>query len=91
MQTFVTFRPQWTSETQAGSLTPVIAGLAVSVSPITAVPPGVRTLSFGDTLPPLGECGILLMRAREPRQPVTDALANHIRDTFRAELERTAA
>lgn len=85
------FRIAYTSETQAGSLTPVVAGLAVSVSPVTAVPPGVRALPFGDTLPPLGEAGILLLRAPEPRQPVTDALAAHIRDTFRAELERTAA
>jgi len=85
------YRVAYTSETQAGTLTPVIAGLAVSISPITAVPPGVRVLPAGDSLPPLGEAGILLMRAREPRQPLTDALATHIRDTFRAELERPAA
>jgi DNA-binding transcriptional LysR family regulator len=85
------YRVAYTSETQAGSLTPVIAGLAVSVSPITAVPPGVRVLPAGESLPPLGDAGILLMRAREPRQPLTDALAAHIRDTFRAELERPAA
>ena len=85
------YRVAYTSETQAGCLTPVVAGLAVSVSPITAVPPGVRVMPSGDSLPPLGEAGILLMKAREPRQPVTDALVAHIRDTFRAELERPAA
>jgi len=82
------FRVAYTSETQAGSLTPVVAGLAVSVSPAMVVPAGVRVLSSGDSLPPLGDVGILLLRAREPRQPVTDALAAHIRDTFMAELER---
>ncbi len=85
------YRIAYTSETQAGTLTPVIAGLAVTIAPITAVPPGVRVLPPGDSLPPLGDAGILLMRAREPRQPLTDALATHIRDTFRAELERPAA
>ena len=82
------YRVAYMSETQAGTLTPVVAGLAVSVSPITAVPPGVRVLPPGDPLPPLGDAGILLMQARESRQPVTDALAAHIRDTFRSELER---
>jgi DNA-binding transcriptional LysR family regulator len=84
------YRIAYTSETQAGCLTPVVAGLAVSVSPITAVPPGVRVLPPGE-LPIQGDVGILLMRGREPRQPATDALAAHIRDTFRAELERPAA
>jgi len=85
------YRIAYMSETQAGTLTPVVAGLAVSVSPLTAVPPGVRVLPPGDPLPVLGDAGILLMKAREPRQPVTDALAAHIRDTFRAELERPVA
>jgi DNA-binding transcriptional LysR family regulator len=85
------YRVAYTSETQAGSLTPVMAGLAVSVATATSVPPGVRVLPAGDFLPALGDAGILLMRAREPRQPLTDALAAHIRDSFRAELERPAA
>jgi molybdate transport repressor ModE-like protein len=85
------YRIAYTSETQAGCLTPVIAGLAVSVSPATAVPRGVRVAPAGELLPPLADAGILLMRAREPRQPLTDALAAHIRDSFRAELERPAA
>lgn len=82
------YRIAYTSETQAGTLTPVIAGLAVTIAPATVVPQGVRVLPPGDSLPPLGDVGILLMQAREPRQPLTDALAAHIRDTFRAEMER---
>jgi len=82
------YRVAYISETQAGTLTPVVAGLAVSVSPSTAVPPGVRVLPPGDPLPVLGDAGILLVQAHDARQPVTDALASHIRDTFRAELER---
>jgi hypothetical protein len=82
------YRIAYTSDTQAGTLTPVIAGLAVTISPAPVVPAGVRILPPGDSLPALGEAGILLMQAREPRQPLTDALAAHIRDTFRAEIER---
>jgi DNA-binding transcriptional LysR family regulator len=82
------YRVAYTSETQAGTLTPVVAGLAVTVSPVTIMPPGVRQMPPGESLPPLGEAGILLMKGHDPRQPVTDALAAHIRETFRAEMER---
>jgi DNA-binding transcriptional LysR family regulator len=82
------YRIAYISETQAGTLTPVVAGLAVTVSPATAVPPSVRVLPPGDSLPTLGEAGIMLLKAQDPRQPVTDALAAHIKDTFRSELER---
>lgn len=82
------YRIAYISETQAGTLTPVVAGLAVTVAPITVVPHGVRVLPPGDTLPALGDVGIMLLKAREARQPLTDALASHIRETFRAEMER---
>ncbi len=82
------YRIAYTSETQAGTLTPVVAGLAVTISPVTTVPPGVRVLPAGEALPKLGDAGILLLKSREARQPLTDALAAHIRDSFGAELER---
>jgi DNA-binding transcriptional LysR family regulator len=80
------YRIAYTSATLAGTHAPVLAGLAVTVSPLTWLPEGLRALQAGEALPALGETGILLLKARAPRQPVTDALAAHINDTFRAEL-----
>jgi DNA-binding transcriptional LysR family regulator len=82
------YRVAYTSETQAGTLTPVLAGLAVTVSPITVMPAGLRALPASDPLPPLPDVGILLLRADDRRQPATEALAAHIQETFRAELKR---
>ena len=82
------YRVAYTSETQAGTLTPVLAGLAVTVSPVTLMPPGLRALPTGEALPGLPDVGILLLQSRERRQPATEALASHILETFRAELKR---
>jgi molybdate transport repressor ModE-like protein len=84
------YRMAYVAQTQSGTLTPVLAGLAVTVSPITWLPEGLRRLPPGETLPPLPETGILLLKAREPQQPVTDALAEHIVETFRGETRRVA-
>ncbi len=84
------YRIAYSAQTHAGTLTPVLAGLAVTVSPITRLPEGVRALPVGDPLPKLPNTRILLLKSREPRQPVTDALAAHIIDTFRNETLRTA-
>lgn len=82
------YRIAYTSATLAGTHAPVLAGLAVTISPITWLPEGLRALQADEALPALPEAGILLLKAREPRQPVTDALASHIIDTFHAELQR---
>ena len=82
------FRVAYRSETQAGSLTPVLAGLAVTVSPMTLLPAGLRFLQPGEFLPPLPETTILLLKGRDARQPLTDALGAHIMATFEAELMR---
>jgi len=82
------YRVAYTSETQAGTLTPVLAGLAVTVSPVTLMPAGLRALPAGDPLPVLPDVGILLLQARERHQPAVAALASHIVETFRAELKR---
>lgn len=81
-------RIAYTSATLAGTHAPVLAGLAATVSPITWLPEGLRALQPGETLPPLPETSIILLKAREPRQPVSDALAAHIVETFHAELAR---
>jgi DNA-binding transcriptional LysR family regulator len=82
------YRIAYTSETQAGTLTPVLAGLAVTVSPVTLLPAGLRALQPAESLPELPDAGIMLLKGREPHTPVTNVLASHILETFRAELLR---
>jgi DNA-binding transcriptional LysR family regulator len=82
------YRIAYTSATLAGTHAPVLAGLAVTVSPITWLPEGLRALQPDEALPALPETRILLLKGREPRQPLTDALAAHIIDTFRSEVAR---
>ena len=84
------YRVAYVSGSQAGTYAPVIAGLAVTVCAITTLPEGLRALP-PDELPPLPEFGILMLKARAPRQPVTDALAAHIEESFRQDLARPMA
>src|SRR5271157_2649022 len=53
------------------------AGLAVTVSLPDEVPDGLRPARPDDRLPELPEVNLLLLKAREPRQPVTDVLYAH--------------
>jgi DNA-binding transcriptional LysR family regulator len=82
------YRIAYTSATQTGTIAPVMAGLAVTVSTISWMPEGLRTLRPDEGLPPLPEFGIMLVKAHEPAQPVTDVLATYIADTFRLETQR---
>src|SRR3954452_8808684 len=56
----------------------VLAGLAVSVLPESAVRPGMRVLGPSDGFPPLPSCKIGLMRNRHETSQLADALAGHI-------------
>ncbi len=76
------YRVAYTSATLAGTHAPVLAGLALTVSPITWLPEGLRVLPAGDGLPALSDCAILLLKGREPREAVTEVLAAHIAATF---------
>lgn len=61
----------------------VLAGLAVSVLPESALRPGMRTLSPAEGFPALPACRIGLMRHRAPEpQPLADALAGQIRQSL---------
>lgn len=85
------YRVAYRSATQTGTLAPVLAGLAVAVGPASWLPPGLRALTPGEGLPPLPDFGILLLKGRNPQQPVTDALADHIAEAFATrEPARTA-
>ncbi len=82
------YRVGYTSATLTGTHIPVLAGLAVTVSPVTVMPEGLRALRSDEGLPPLPDTGILLLKGRQPSQPVTDVLAAHIADSFEQEVGR---
>jgi DNA-binding transcriptional LysR family regulator len=84
------YRLAYTAATQVGTLAPVMAGLAVTVSPATLLPEGLRVLGPEDNLPPLPNFQVVMVKAREARQPVTDALADYIAETFAREADKAA-
>ena len=82
------YRVAYRSATQLGTHAPVLAGLAVTVSTISWLPDGLRPLRPEEGLPALPEFGILLLRNPRERQPVIDALASYIAETFQNETLR---
>jgi hypothetical protein len=82
----IRYRIAYLSGTQVGTHAPVVAGLAVTVSARTVLPEGARAMRPEEGLPPLPEYAILLLKGRNPAQPVTDALAAHIEERFRLDF-----
>ena len=62
------------------------AGLAVTVSLPDEIPSGLRAARPDDRLPELPEVNLLLLKSREPRQPVTDVLYARILETFEVKI-----
>lgn len=60
----------------------VLAGLAISVLPESALRPGMRVLSEADGFPKLPECAIGIMRNWRQRSRVTEALVEHIQSSL---------
>jgi DNA-binding transcriptional LysR family regulator len=88
----IRYRIAYLSGTQVGTHAPVLAGLAVTVSALTVLPDGVRAMRPDEGLPKLPEFGIVMLKGRNPAQPVTDALAAHIEERFRFDFaDREAA
>lgn len=85
------YRIAYRSATQLGTHAPVLAGLAVTVSTISWLPDGLRPLRPEEGMPALPDFGILLLRNPDARQPVTDALASYIAETFQTETLRDRA
>ena len=85
------YRVAYSAGTLMGTLAPVMAGLAVTVSPTTWLPEGLRVMRADEGMPALPEFGILLLRGAHARQPVADALAQYIADTFRTDAARPLA
>lgn len=86
------YRIAYTSASQVGTHAPVLAGLAVTVSAHAWLPDGLRPVRPDESLPRLPDYGIILIKSRQARQPVTDALASHIEESSRldAKLGRAA-
>jgi DNA-binding transcriptional LysR family regulator len=82
------YRIAYTSGSLVGTHAPVIAGLAVTVSALSWLPDGLRVLGAEDGMPTLPNFGIRLLKGPTARQPVTDALARHIEDSFRQDPRR---
>ena len=76
------YRIAYTSASQVGTHAPVLAGLAVTVSTLSWLPEGLRAMRPEEGLPRLPDFEILLLKAKRPLQPVTDALAAHIEESF---------
>jgi DNA-binding transcriptional LysR family regulator len=84
----IPYRVAYSSATQVGTYAPALAGLAVTVSTIAWLPDGLRIMRPEEGLPDLPDFSILLLKGKDATQPVTDALAEHIEDSFRLENAR---
>lgn len=76
----IPWRLAYTSTSQAGTLAPTLAGLAVTVCMPTPLPPGLRVLGDAESLPRL-PCFTIELLTRT-RSPLTEALAHHIEESF---------
>jgi DNA-binding transcriptional LysR family regulator len=81
-----------TSGTTAGQVALAGAGLAVAASlQSMELPAGVRHVRPDEGLPELPEVALLMLKAREPRQPITDMLADCIREVISQGPDRKSA
>ena len=62
----------------------VTAGLGVTAMPANGLPQGLHPVRPDEGLPELPEVSLLLIKAPEPRQPLTDILAAQIVDVMGA-------
>jgi molybdate transport repressor ModE-like protein len=79
------YRIAYTSESQAGTISPVLAGLAITVSPSTVLTPGLRAVSGGaEGLPRLPQVGVQLLKGHLPQSAACAALERYIPAAFDA-------
>ena len=76
------FRVAYVSWNSTAVTAAVLAGLAVSVLPESAVKTGMRILGARDGFPPLPTCKIGLMTGRREPNPLATALATQIRENL---------
>jgi DNA-binding transcriptional LysR family regulator len=76
----IAWRMAYTSTSQAGTLAPTLAGLAVTACMPTPLPAGLRALGPEDGLPRLPPFTIELLTGVQT--PLAQAFARHIEDSF---------
>jgi len=85
------YRIAYTSSSATGTMVPVIAGLAVTCGASFPLPAGTRILHPSEeNLPELPEFAVLMLKAKNPAQPVTDRLAAHITEATTRETRRSS-
>lgn len=84
------YRIAYVSGSQAGTLAPVLAGLAVTLSIPSWLPAGIVALRPGEVLPALPDFAILMLKGRKRAEPAVEALATHMAETFRLEAAKAA-
>ena len=72
------YRVLYSSGNASAICAAVLSGLAVSVFPESGLRPGMRVLSAADGFPELPPCRIGLVRNPHERNPMADALAEHV-------------
>jgi DNA-binding transcriptional LysR family regulator len=72
------YRVAYTSSAAAALVSAVLAGLAITILPESAMRSGMRILTERDGFPALPPCDIGFIRAKHARSPIHDALAHHI-------------
>ncbi|MBR0648297.1 LysR family transcriptional regulator [Roseomonas terrae] len=77
----IPWRTAYTSTSQAGTLAPALAGLAVTIGLPGPLPPGLRFLGPEDGMPPLPDFSIVLVTG-DSDGPVAETLAEAIRAGF---------
>lgn len=76
------YRTVATSANMAGQQAPVLAGRAVMISTLPGLPAGLRPVGRDEGLPELPHTRLLLLQARQPREPATSRLAAHLAAGF---------
>jgi DNA-binding transcriptional LysR family regulator len=84
------YRIAYMSGSQAGTLAPVLAGLAVTISIPSWLPDGISVLKPGELLPDLPDFAILMLKARKRAGPAADALATYMTEMFQLEAAKVA-
>jgi hypothetical protein len=83
------YRIAYTARSATGSLVPVLAGLAITCGVAVPLPDGARILDPAEAnLPELPDFAVLMLKAKNPAQPVTDRLAAHIAAATARERQR---
>ena len=81
-----------TSNNTPGQLSLAVAGLAVAATlESTELPQGLRFVEANEGLPELPGTALMMLKGRDPHQPMTDMLAGCIREVISAERASATA